>query len=443
MSTYIVDALMVGRLANSALAISASSLGNTIFYAIVFGAIFLLNGLETLVAQAAGVGERDECVRLLAQSLWLVVLGAPSVVLLTLAMVLLLPHFGTPANIVAETRRYTLPLLWSTLPLMLYMALRRFLQSVSRVGWITVSLVTAAAVNWAADRVLIFGTAHVHAFGIAGSAWATLLVRLYMLLLLIAGTVLAIRRDGFPVAWSMLRPDARRLRALFRIGWPSGLQYTTELGISTFMGVLCSRLGAVLLAAHQVVLDLQAFVYQVPAGLSYATIVRVGQAAGRNDARQVKRAANVSFLLAGGFMAVASTLFAVFARHWASLYTNSPAVVVAAVPIFAICGVMLMGDATFVIAISAMTGLGDTRTPLVLSLVSNWLVGMPLAYFLCFHAGLSLRGLWLGRAAGSVLGGVLGLLFWRRRVAHSSHTNFNVLPAATSSLPSSGLTAQL
>jgi hypothetical protein len=52
MSTYIVDALMIGRLANSPLAISASSLGNTIFYAIVFCAIYLMNGLETLIAQA-------------------------------------------------------------------------------------------------------------------------------------------------------------------------------------------------------------------------------------------------------------------------------------------------------------------------------------------------------------------------------------------------------
>ena len=54
MSTYIVDALMVGRLHNSALPIAASSLGNTIFYAIAFCAIFMLNGLETLIAQAFG-----------------------------------------------------------------------------------------------------------------------------------------------------------------------------------------------------------------------------------------------------------------------------------------------------------------------------------------------------------------------------------------------------
>src|SRR5579875_3149757 len=106
MSTYIVDALMVGRLANSPLAIAASSLGNTIFYALVFCAIYLLNGLETLIAQAFGRDEENECVFLLVQSFWIVLIGTPVVILLTLGVCHLLPHFGTPPDIVSETRRY-------------------------------------------------------------------------------------------------------------------------------------------------------------------------------------------------------------------------------------------------------------------------------------------------------------------------------------------------
>jgi hypothetical protein len=61
MSTYIVDALMIGRLPHSALSISASSLGNTIFYAIVFCAIRLMTGIDTLVAQSYGAGNHRDC----------------------------------------------------------------------------------------------------------------------------------------------------------------------------------------------------------------------------------------------------------------------------------------------------------------------------------------------------------------------------------------------
>ena len=416
MSTYIVDALMVGRLHDSPLAISASSLGNTIFYAIVFMAIYMLNGLETLIAQAFGRGEEEECVYLLVQSFWIVVASTPLVMLGTLGALRLLPHLGTPAEIVAETTRYTRALVWSTAPLMAYMALRRFLQSINNVLLISVSLVTASVVNFVGDWALLFGHLGAPALGIAGSGWSTLIVRVYMLLLLLGGTWWAFRRNGYRVRREMLAPNAPRLKALLGIGWPSGVQYFGDLSVSTYMSILCARFGEVLLAAHQVVLDLQAFVYQVPAGLAYATIVRVGQGAGRNSLSQVRRATNASLLLAMGFMGVAATLFGVFGTFWAGLYTNSHAVVVAAAPIFVVCGFMLMGDALYVILESAMTGLGDTRTPMIMTLFWNWGVGVPLGYVLAFHLGYSLKGLWIGRAVGSVGAGITAAIVWRVRM---------------------------
>ena len=422
MSTYIVDALMLGRI-HSPLAIAASSLGNTIFYAIVFCAIYLMNGLETLTAQAYGRGDTKECLRLLGQSIWFVVVGTPLVMASTLGCLYLLPHLGTPADIAAETSRYVRPLVWSTAPLMGYMAMRRFLQSIDQVFWVTLSLVTAAFVNWLGDYIFLFGHFGARPLGVAGSAWGTLLVRIYMLLLLSVGTVVATRKLGLRFRWSMFRPSPTRLRLLLRIGWPSGLEQLAELGVSTYLSLLCARLGAVLLAAQQVVLDLNAFVYQVPAGLSYATVVRTGQAAGRNSRPDVRRATNASLLLGLGFMAVAGTVFAGFSHLWASLYTNTPQVVTASQPIFTVCAFLLMSDTTFVILASALTGLGDTRTPMLASLICNWGFGMPLSYLLTFHFNQSLRGLWIGRAAGSLAAALVLILVWRLRLRTASRTH--------------------
>ncbi len=425
MSTYIVDALMLGRL-HSPIAIAASSLGNTIFYAIVFCAIYLMNGLETLIAQAYGRGDTEECVRLLGQSVWFVLLGTPVVMASTLGCLSLLPHFGTPPDIVAETTLYVRPLVWSTAPLMGYMALRRFLQSIDNVFWVTVSLITASFVNWLGDYIFLFGHFGATPLGVAGSAWGTLFVRIYMLLLLSVGTFFAARRLKLSFKSEVLRPRPERLLLLLRIGWPSGLEQLAELGVSTYLSILCARLGAVLLAAQQVVLDLNAFVYQVPAGISYATIVRTGQAAGRNSQAEVRRAANASLLLGLGFIAVAGIVFATFSHLWASLYTNSPAVVDASQPIFFVCAFLLMSDTAFVILASALTGLGDTRTPMIVSLVCNWGLGMPLAYVLTFHFNQSLRGLWLGRAVGSLASALLLIVFWRLRLRRAAHTHANL-----------------
>jgi MATE family multidrug resistance protein len=416
---------MLGRL-HSPIAIAASSLGNTIFYAIVFCAIYLMNGLETLVAQAFGRLDTTECVHLLGQSVWFILLGTPVVMLATLGFLHLLPFLGTPPDIIAETTRYLHPLVWSTAPLMVYMALRRFLQSINSVLWVTLSLITASFVNWLGDYTFLFGHFGAHQMGVKGSAWGTVLVRVYMLLLLSIGTFVSARRLRLPFRWSMLRPSPKRLQVLFRIGWPSGLEQLAELGISTYQSILCARLGAVLLAAQQVDLDLNAFVYQVPAGLSYATIVRTGQAAGRDSQPEVRRAANASLLLGLGFMAVAGSLFAGFSHLWASLYSNSPEVVAASQPIFTICAFLLLTDTAFVILASALTGLGDTRSPMIVSLLSNWGFGMSLAYLLTFHFHQSLAGLWIGRAAGSALSALALIVVWRLRLRRTSRLQLSL-----------------
>ncbi len=430
MSTYIVDALMVGRLpaSYSPLAQAAALLGNTIYYAIVFSAIYLLNGLETLVAQSFGQDRPDEGLRLLGQSCWIVLVATPLVMLTTLGSLLLLPRFGVPQDVVVETGRYLRPLVVSTLPLMLYMALRRYLQSINRVGWITFSLVTAAAVNWFGDWVFLLGRLGVPSLGIAGSAWGTLVVRVYMLGLLVVGAVVATRRLRLRATSDMLRPDWPRLGALLRIGWPSGLENLAEFGVSTYMSILCTRLGTILAAAQDVVLNLNAFVYQVPNGLSYATIVRVGQAAGRNNRQQVERAANVSLSLGVGFIALAGAAFALFSHFWAALYSNNAQVIAAAAPIFTICAFLLLGDTVFVMLASALTGLGDTRTPMIVSLIWNWGIGMPLGYALAFHHGYALRGLWIGRGTASLGTGLTLFLWWRVRLYRDRRqTSFNLI----------------
>ncbi len=433
MSTYIVDALMIGRLpaSYSPLAQASALLGNTIYYAIVFSAIYLLNGLETLVAQSYGQSadaQSDECLHLLAQSVWIVAIATPAVMGLTLGSLYLLPMFGVPQEVVVETGRYLRPLVLSTLPLMLYMALRRYLQSINNVVWVAVTLVTAGVVNWFGDWVFLLGHMGVPSLGIAGSAWGTLVVRIYMLAVLGVGAVVVTRRLGLAGNKAMLRPDWPRLRALLQIGWPSGLENLAEFGVSTYMSILCTRLGVILAAAQDVVLNLNAFVYQVPNGLSYATITRVGQAAGRNNRQQVERAANVSLAIGVGFIAVAGLVFALFSHFWAALYSSNAQVIAAAAPIFTICAFLLLGDTVFVMLASALTGLGDTRTPMIVSLVWNWGIGMPIGYALAFHHGMALRGLWIGRGTASLGTGITLLVWWQVRLRRDRRrTSFNLI----------------
>ena len=412
MSTYIVDALMIGRLPHSALAIAASSLGNTIYYAIVFFVIYLLNGMEAMVPQAIGRGDRTEGLRLLVQSFWIVLIGTPAVMVGTMASLYLLPHFGTPPEIVTEARKYLGALIWSTAPLLAYMALRRYLQGISRVLLVSVSLITAGLVNWAGDWAFLYGHLGLHPMGVAGSGWGTCVVRVWMLLLLIVGVAHALRHDGLRVAASMFRPDWTRLKPMLKIGLPSGVDFSLDLLQATALGVLAAKLGTTMLAANQVVLDLTAFLYMVPTGLSYAAIIRVGQGYGRFDLRQIRRSLTTVVLLSGGFTLLVAIPYVGWSRVWASMYTNDGSVAAAAAPIFLFCAVGLLADSIAVSYAGALTGLSDTRSPLLANLIGNWALGVPIAWWLGVHMGFGLRGLWFGRIVGSTVPALLQTLAW-------------------------------
>ena len=416
MSTYLVDAVMVGRLPEGAAAIAASSLGNTIFYAIVFFGVGLLYGLDTLVSQAFGRDDRQGCLFFLTQSVWLIALWAPVTWLLLLATGPLLRWDGIEPGLAAQTMHYLAALQWSTLPLLVYMALRRYLQSINLTVAIMVSLLTANLVNLVADWALLFGHLGAPRLGLAGSGWATGIVRLYMLGILLFAFVRQVRRDRVRLTPRLFVPSAEPLRALFRLGWAPAIQTMADLGVSTFQTLLCGRLGAVALAVNQVVLDVGAFVYMVPLGIGQgATAVRVGQTVGAGHRPGVGFATRagswISILFAGG----AAILFLAIPRQLASVYTVDPSVIAASVSIFAIAALYQPFDAWEACLSGSLRGLGDTRTPMLAGVLWSWVIGLPLTWWLTLHTPLGIYGLWIGRALPAICTAINVALVWRSR----------------------------
>src|SRR5262249_27812952 len=167
----------------------AVSLGTTLFYTIgIFGSGIML-GLDTLVAQAYGAGRLEECHRTLWNALYLGLMVSPAVMFVVLACVPLFPRFGLSPGLVALTVPFLKAVIWSTLPLVLYFALRRYLQAMNIVKPVVFTLVSANLVNLLGNWVLVYGHLGMPALGVAGSGWATCISRVYMILALAAAVV--------------------------------------------------------------------------------------------------------------------------------------------------------------------------------------------------------------------------------------------------------------
>src|SRR5262245_58808452 len=229
MTMGMVDTLMVGPLGPEA--IGAVGLGSAIFIAMgVFGMGMLL-GLDTLVSQSFGAGRLDECHRWLVHGVFLsVVLTIPTTVVLFIVSANL-DRWGMNPDVLRLMRPYLDAIAWSTLPLLVYFALRRYLQGLGVVRPIMITLIVANLMNLAGNWLLIDGNLGAPALGVAGSAWATVLARITM-----AGSLflVIVRRERHRRPGLMDTPlsiEAARLRQLVALGAPAAGQLTLEVGV--------------------------------------------------------------------------------------------------------------------------------------------------------------------------------------------------------------------
>ncbi len=178
MAMGVVDTIMVGALGPAA--IGAVALGNAVCYTPSIFGMGLVLGLDTLVAQAYGREDHDECHRWLAQGVYLACIAAVPIMVGIALACLGFTHLGIAAEVAGPASGYLRLLNWGTLPLLLYGATRRYLQGVGQVRVITVTYVLANLVNWFLNWVLIYGKLGMPAMGVNGSAISTVFARVTM-----------------------------------------------------------------------------------------------------------------------------------------------------------------------------------------------------------------------------------------------------------------------
>ena len=418
MSMGFIDTVMVGRLGPEALA--GVALGNTTFFFVWVVCMGVVVAVGPMVSQAFGAGTHDAIGRSVRQGLWLGVALAVPAFLLLWNVAPLWRVLGQVEATVVAAQAYLRAIVWGFLPFVWFVALRSFVEAVSRPWPVTFITFVGVGLNIAANYVLMFGKLGFPALGLVGTGWASTLV-FWVLFLLLLGYVQAVPRfRPYRLFARLGTPDPQVFRELFRIGWPIGISYGIEAGLFTTTALLIGTLGAVPLAAHQVAIQCAAFTFMVPLGIGIATSVRVGQAVGRADAERARWAGYLGVLLAGLFMTAMAVLFWTAPRAIIALYLDlsdpaNAAVVRLAVTLLGVAAVFQFFDGVQVAANGALRGLKDTRVPMLLAFVSYWILGLAAGVGLGFGAGQGTVGLWWGLVLGLAAAAVLLSVRFHRR----------------------------
>jgi MATE family multidrug resistance protein len=413
MLMQIVDTFFVGRLGPEA--IGGVSLGSGLFAIVMMVAVGLLLGLDYSVSIAFGGKKYDECHNLLIQGFYLsLILALPLIGVLEFSAHHF-EYFGIAPNLAHLAGDYLKALAFSLLPFLLFTACRQYLQATGTAGPILAIFIAANLINALGNWTFIFGHLGFRAMGVAGAGLATNISRWLMLLALVLYTLHRNKKMNFSMRRVGLRLHSKIIRELVGLGIPASGQLLLEVGVFVTCTFMIGRLGAIPLAAHQIVLQIASLTFMVPLGISAASAVVVGQSLGASHPERAVRLGNYAIILSGCIMAIFGTTLFIFGRPIIGAFTQDASVVVIARQLLLVAAFFQIFDGIQVTATGSLRGAGTTRASLLANLFGHWAIGLPIGLTLCFLLHWNAVGMWVGLITGLATVAVALLFVWKNK----------------------------
>jgi multidrug resistance protein, MATE family len=272
------------------------------------------------------------------------------------------------------------------------------------------------ALDMVLNYLWIFGHAGFPRAGVAGAALSTVLAQgvgaaVYLALIFTSANR---RRYGTGRTWRLEWPLFARL---LRFGLPTGLQYSIEiLAFGLFM-VIVGRIGTAELAASGLAFNLNMIVFFPMVGLGIAVAALVARYLGAERPDAAERSVWSALWMSTVYMVLCGIGYFLLPRVLLAPYKAGadPAAFAAvadlAVVLLRFVALYSIFDMLNVMFAAGLRGAGDTRYPLMLTLVLAWLAMLIPAWVLCVELGLGVYAAWSTASAYVVL---LGLLELRR-----------------------------
>ena len=314
-----------------------------------------------------------------------------------------LPWLGQGPEITAACKNFLILCAWSAVPVFFTTAAKNFCEALSR-PWVPFWIMIAGvSLNVGLNWIFIYGNLGAPAMGLDGAGVATLTARICVAAAIIAYVLLgSALKDSLPASWTAtgLSTEIRRLLA---IGLPSGGMHLAEVSGFSFGSLMMGWLGAGALAAHQIAITCAATTFMVPLGLSQAVSVRIGQARGAREKRRYLPIIFGALTMAILIMAIFAVLFMSAGATIAAWFVASASVTALAAQLLLVAGFFQIFDGVQITSAGALRGFEDTRGPMLIGILSYWLVALPISYFSAFRLGFGPSGIWFGFVMGLAL----------------------------------------
>ena len=397
----ITDTIMMGWYSVPALA--ALVLGNAYFFVFfLFGAGFSF-AVQPLVASSSSAGEFILARRYMRMGLWLSLIYAALILPFFFSAGKILILLGQASDTSEYAENYTRIVGFGLIPALWAMVIRFFLSGLHLTKVTLFITLTTVLLNIPLNYVLIFGNFGFPELGVTGAAISSVIVQI-----ITAVSITAYALGKLP-KYKLLKRffhfDKVAFLKVAKLGLPIGTSIVAETGLFTASSIMMGWFGAVTLAAHGIALQIASVMFMVHLGLAEASTIKAGNAWGNKNILDLKKGAKVAASCSILFSFIAMTFLILFGDSVVSIYVDidDPS----REQIIHIGALLLIAAALFqfvdggqAMALGLLRGIQDTAVPMIITILSYWLFGIPSAYLFAFVLNWAPLGIWAGLATG-------------------------------------------
>ncbi|MCL4221349.1 MAG: MATE family efflux transporter [Phycisphaerales bacterium] len=396
-----VDKLMVKEIGPDPVYIAAQGNGGVTAWTAITFVVGMSGVVSSFVSQNLGAGKPQRGSAYAWNAMWIGL--AYWLMLMLPALLLIRPLFegyGHDGELLRYEVQYAQILVGCSVVTILTKSIQNYFFGLHRPGVVLVATVLGNLTNIGANYALIFGHLGFPEMGVAGAAWGTVIGTSVELLIPLAVFLSPgfHERFGTRRAW---RVSVVCVRDLFRVGWPAGLTFLSELvcwqylmsnligrageraaALSGASAAMVERAGTVANTAGFIGLQYMHLSFMPAVGISIATQAVVGKAIGAGRPDLAVRRTWLALSLTVGYMGACALMFVLFRTWLVSVFVNrgtgDHAAEVAGEVIRVGGMVMLCGavfqvfDAMAITMSAALRGAGDTVWPGLVTVVVSW-----------------------------------------------------------------------
>lgn len=408
-TSQLVDMIWVGRLGSNAIA--GAGIANIILLVLMSVDMGLFMGSRAVIARCIGVKDQQGANHYAGQiiafgAFWGAIITATGVTFAENMIGL----FDVSPEVLEQGTMYLRTMFAGWISMEVLVMCLYSIQSSGDTMKPMIVEVIIRAVHLTLCPCLVLGLWIFPSMGVSGAALSNVISQCLGAIILL--TILLKGRTRLHLALRDFKPVPASIWRILKISIPAVIMQLQKTFGELLLARIITPFGTLAIAAHSLVFKVEMFLSSLPYGIGGGSGVLVGQNLGAGQPKRAEKSGWLALAIVESFIVICCIALLIWAEPVMSIFTNEPDLLEIGSTFLRIATLTYIMLAIVNVLQFAIAGAGDTLPTMIFSIISTWIVQLPLAYFLPQLTNLGVYGVRWAMVGGMTVGAIMYITYF-------------------------------